>query len=151
MEELKIKLENLQCTLTDPVSSEDIRAAWFMVGEIIAEEIVAENARLRKIEYAANAAYNYWAGGDEDLPHRMRELREALGGECPPKVYVNVVEYGVCSYPHEEMEKKGWRFMRIEYHDTNQPYAFLEHHVWMPPTIGSGELEDFITKAIGGE
>jgi len=45
------------------------------------ERVEAENERLRGIEYAANAAYNYWAGGDKDLPHRMRELRKALGGE----------------------------------------------------------------------
>jgi len=35
--ELTIKLENLQATLTDPVSDEDIRAAWSMVDEIIGE------------------------------------------------------------------------------------------------------------------
>ena len=37
MGELKIKLENLHVTLTDPVSNEDIRAAWLMVEEILVE------------------------------------------------------------------------------------------------------------------
>ena len=65
-------------------------------------------------------------------------------------LHVSVVEYGVQSYPHPEMEhdqktgRGGWRFMRIEYWDSEQPYSFLEHHVWMPPGIGSAELEDFM-------
>jgi len=69
---------------------------------------------------------------------------EGMAGE----VYVNVVEYGVFSYPDEIMKDEGWRFMRIEYHNTDQSYAFLEHHVWMPPLIGSGELEDFMNEKI---
>jgi len=59
------------------------------------------------------------------------------------EVRVSVVEYGVQSYPHEVMKRDGWRFMRIEYHGDG-PYAFLEHHVWMPPNVGSWELEQFI-------
>jgi len=59
------------------------------------------------------------------------------------EVYVNVVEYGVFNYPHKVMERDGWRFMRIEYHGGGL-YAFLETHVWMPPNVGSWELEQFI-------
>ena len=67
------------------------------------------------------------------------------------KVYVSVVEYGVRSYPHPDMSHDdkgmgGWHFMRIEYHDPEEPYAFLEHHVWMPPGVGSAVLEDFMNK-----
>ena len=65
-----------------------------------------------------------------------------------PEVYVSVVEYGVFNYPEERMKEEGWRFMRIEYHRVDQSYAFLEHHVWMPPGVGSGELEDFMTKKL---
>jgi len=64
-------------------------------------------------------------------------------------MYVSVVEYGVQSYPSDEME--GWRFMRIEYWEDDAPYAFLEHHVWMPPKIGSYELEKFMEQSLGGE
>ena len=72
-------------------------------------------------------------------------------------IYPSVVEYGVQSYPHPDMEHDpetymgGWRFMRIEYRDPEQPYSFLEHHVWMPPTIGSYELEQFMQEAIDNE
>lgn len=64
-------------------------------------------------------------------------------------VYISVVEYGVRSYPHADMEHDekgmgGWHFMRIEYHDPKEPYSFLEHHVWMPPGISSAVLEDFM-------
>ena len=61
-------------------------------------------------------------------------------------VYISVVEYGVQSYPHEGM--RGWPFMRIEYHDTEQPYAFLEHHVWMPPGVSSAVLEDWMNERL---
>lgn len=61
-------------------------------------------------------------------------------------MYVNVVEYGVQSYPNKEMEEEGWRFMRIEYWDDDAPYSFLEHHVWMPPNVGSYELEQFMSR-----
>ena len=66
-------------------------------------------------------------------------------------VYINVIEYGVQSYPHEGMahdDKGGWHFMRIEYHDTEQPYAFLEHHVWMPPGVSSAVLEDWLNEKL---
>jgi hypothetical protein len=69
-------------------------------------------------------------------------------------VYVNVVEYGVRSYPHPDMEHDpetkmgGWHFMRIEYWDPEEPYAFLEHHVWMPPGVSSGVLEDWLEAKI---
>jgi len=64
-------------------------------------------------------------------------------------MYVSVTEYGVQSYPIDEMV--GWRFMRIEYWEDDAPHSFLEHHVWMPPKIGSCELEDIIKKALGCE
>ena len=69
-------------------------------------------------------------------------------------LHVSVVGYGVVNYPHPDMAHDpethmgGWNFMRIEYWDSEQPYSFLEHHVWMPPGIGSGELEDFMQEQI---
>lgn len=50
MSELTIKLENLQATLTDPVSNEDILAAWSMVDEIIGDvrPLEDESERLQK-------------------------------------------------------------------------------------------------------
>lgn len=69
------------------------------------------------------------------------------------KVTVSVVEYGVRNYPHEDMAHDretgmgGWRFMRIEYW-ANGPYAFLEHHVWMPPGVGSHTLEDWMREKL---
>ena len=63
------------------------------------------------------------------------------------EVYINVTEYGVRSYPHTGMEHDkdtmmgGWHFMRIEYWDSEEPYSFLEHHVWMPPGVSSYVLE----------
>jgi hypothetical protein len=41
----------------------------------------------------------------------------------------------------------GWRFMRIEYW-ADGPYAFLEHHVWMPPGVGSSVLEDWMNQKL---
>ena len=70
------------------------------------------------------------------------------------KLYVSVVEYGVQSYPHQEMEYDsetymgGWHFMRIEYWDSEEPYAFLEHHVWMPPGVSSDILENWMNDAL---
>ena len=68
-------------------------------------------------------------------------------------VYISVVEYGVFNYPHPEMEADergwgGWHFMRIEYHDTKEPYAFLERHVWMPPGVNSAVLEDWMNERL---
>ena len=64
-------------------------------------------------------------------------------------VYISVVEYGVRSYPHPDMAHDdkgmgGWRFMRIEYWDSEEPYSFLEHHCWMPPGVSSAVLEDWM-------
>ena len=73
------------------------------------------------------------------------------------KVYISVVEYGVQSYPHPDMEHDkqtgmgGWHFMRIEYWDTDEPYDFLEHHVWMPPNISSAVLEDWMNERMNDE
>ena len=70
------------------------------------------------------------------------------------KLYVSVVEYGVQSYPHQEMEYDsetymgGWHCMRIEYWDSEEPYAFLEHHVWMPPGVSSDILENWMNDAL---
>jgi len=44
-------------------------------------QLEAETKRLRKIEYAANAAYNCWAGEGKASPQLMEALRKALGGE----------------------------------------------------------------------
>jgi len=44
-------------------------------------EAEAETKRLRKIEYAANAAYNCWAGEGKASSQLMEALRKALGGE----------------------------------------------------------------------
>jgi len=44
-------------------------------------QLEAENERLRKIEYAANAAYNCWAGEGKASPQLMEALRKALGGD----------------------------------------------------------------------
>ncbi len=69
-------------------------------------------------------------------------------------IYVSVIEYGVQNYPRPEMAHDpktgtgGWRFMRIEYWHKDEPYAFLEHHVWMPPGVGSGTLEDWMNERI---
>lgn len=68
-------------------------------------------------------------------------------------VYLNVIEYGVQSYPHPDMSHDnkgmgGWHFMRIEYHDTEKPHAFLEHHVWMPPGVSSAVLEDWMQERL---
>jgi hypothetical protein len=69
-------------------------------------------------------------------------------------VYISVVEYGVQSYPIPEMAPdpnlviNGWRFMRIEYWCNDEPYAFLEHHVWMPPNVGSNELEIWMNRCM---
>lgn len=63
-------------------------------------------------------------------------------------MYISVVEYGVFNYPDDTMRDEGWRFMRIEYQNEDQSYAFLEHHVWMPPTVGSCELEDFMNEKL---
>ena len=62
------------------------------------------------------------------------------------EVYISVVEYGVRSYPHEGMV--GWNFMRIEYWDTEESYAFLEHHCWMPPGVTSAVLEDWMNEML---
>jgi len=64
-------------------------------------------------------------------------------------IYISVVEYSVFNYPHPDMEADergwgGWRFMRIEYRDTEEPYAFTEHAVWMPPDVSSAVLEDWM-------
>ncbi len=64
-------------------------------------------------------------------------------------LHISVVEYGVRNYPHPDMAHDedgmgGWHFMRIEYWDTEEPYAFLEHHVWMPPGVSSAVLEDWM-------
>ena len=65
-------------------------------------------------------------------------------------LYISVVEYGVFNYPHPDMahDDRGWHFMRIEYHDTEQSYAFLEHHVWMPPGVSSAVLEDWMNERL---
>jgi len=44
-------------------------------------QLEAETKRLRKIEYAANAAYNCWAGEGKASPQLMEALRQALGGD----------------------------------------------------------------------
>ena len=68
------------------------------------------------------------------------------------ELYISVVEYGVHNYPHPDMEHDGetymggWHFMRIEYWDSEEPYAFLEHHVWMPPGVSSAVLEDWMNE-----
>ncbi len=65
-------------------------------------------------------------------------------------LYISVIEYGVQNYPHPDMAHDpktgtdGWHFMRIEYHDTEEPYAFLEHHLWTPPGVSSAILEDWL-------
>ena len=70
------------------------------------------------------------------------------------EIYISVVEYGVRSYPHPKMAhdpktgEGGWRFMRIEYWDTDEPYAFREHHVWMPPGVSSAVLEDWMNEKL---
>ena len=71
-------------------------------------------------------------------------------------VYVSVIEYGVFNYPHKDMAHGedgmgGWHFMRIEYHDPEEPYAFLEHHVWMPPGVSSAVLEDWMEERMNDE
>jgi len=38
--------------------------------------------------------------------------------------------------------------MRIEYWDTDESYAFLEHHVWMPPGVSSAVLEDCVLRCL---
>lgn len=66
------------------------------------------------------------------------------------QIYVSVVEYAVFNYPHPGMAHDpdtgmgGWHYMRIEYHDDEEPYAFDEHHVWMPPSVNSAVLEDWL-------
>ena len=64
-------------------------------------------------------------------------------------LYISVIEYGVQNYPHKDMAHDhkgmgGWHFMRIEYWDTEEPYAFLEHHLWTPPGVTSAVLEDWM-------
>ena len=67
-------------------------------------------------------------------------------------MHVSVVEYGVFNYPHPDMAHNsetgmgGWHFMRIEYWDSEEPYSFLEHHVWMPPGVSSEVLENFMER-----
>ena len=63
-------------------------------------------------------------------------------------IYVSVVGYGVQSYPHPNMKRDGWQFMRIEYWDSKESFAFLEHHVWMPPGVSSAMLEDWMQEAM---
>ena len=73
------------------------------------------------------------------------------------EIYISVVEYGVRSYPHPKMAHSqktfmgGWRFMRIEYWDPDEPHAFLEHHVWMPPGVGSHVLEEWMEEKLKKE
>ena len=73
------------------------------------------------------------------------------------KLYISVVEYGVQNYPHPEMSHDletymgGWHFMRIEYWDSDEPYSFLEHHVWMPPNVTSAVLEDWMNERMNDE
>jgi len=70
------------------------------------------------------------------------------------EIHVSVVEYGVRTYPRPEMAHNletgmgGWRFMRVEYWASDEPYAFLEHHVWMPPGVSSHILEDWMCKQL---
>jgi hypothetical protein len=70
-------------------------------------------------------------------------------------LYISVVEYGVQNYPHPDMAHDpetglgGWHFMRIEYWDSEEPYSFLEHHVWMPPGVSSAVLEDWMLERMG--
>lgn len=71
-------------------------------------------------------------------------------------LYISVVEYGVRSYPHPDMEHDnegmgGWHFMRIEYWDDKEPFSFLEHHVWMPPGVSSAVLEDWMNERMNDE
>ena len=72
-------------------------------------------------------------------------------------LYISVIEYGVRSYPHPEMAHDpdtymgGWHFMRIEYHDATEPYAFAEYHVWMPPGVSSAVLEDWMNERMNDE
>ena len=77
-------------------------------------------------------------------------------------IYINVIEYGVQSYPHPDMAHddrclggdrclSGWHFMRIEYWDPEEPHAFLEHHVWMPPGVSSAVLEDWMEERMKDE
>jgi len=89
------------------------------------------------------------------LWHLKRKIQNHIfntGHQEVRDVYVSVVEYGVQSYPHPNMAHDpktgigGWRFMRIEYWHQDEPYAFLEHHVWMPPNTGSGELEGWMNQ-----
>lgn len=68
-------------------------------------------------------------------------------------LYLSVVEYGVQSYPHPEMAHDergwgGWHFCRIEYWDSEQPYAFLEHNLWLPPSVNSAVFEDWLNEKL---
>ena len=73
------------------------------------------------------------------------------------EIHISVVEYGVRSYPNPQMAHNiethlgGWHFMRIEYWDSEEPHAFLEHHVWMPPGVSSAVLEDWMQDALDRE
>ena len=58
-------------------------------------------------------------------------------------MYISIVEYGVMNYP-EGFE--GWRFVRFEYLDDDQPFALNECHVWLPPGTDTSKLEDFLNK-----
>ena len=76
MSELTIKLENLQATLTDPVSDEDIRAAWSMVDEILGE--VRQLEEELRIEKRKHIDTSNWAEEQQDRADKAEAENERL-------------------------------------------------------------------------
>jgi hypothetical protein len=53
-------------------------------------------------------------------------------------MYISITEYAVNQSPDA---LHGWKFVRFEYWEQDQPYANTESHVWLPPHIDLDRLE----------
>lgn len=58
--------------------------------------------------------------------------------------HASVVEYAVFNYP-KGLEQ--YRFIRIEYYNEEDVYAFREEHLWVPNKTDLNKLEE----ALNGE